>query len=123
MSNSNNVFRFEEYKVEKKSVEEIVSEDSKYDLILKRFDALEDRISPSENILLAKPKKEPDRVRIYGLFISTIFSGVALCLMFLSLAGNITVSWQFFASIAFASGGLASACLLILLGVDHEQYE
>ena len=124
MSESKNLYQLEDYRVEKNTVEELIDDQAKYNNLLKRFDDLEELIAPSDNLILSKSnQKKPDKTRIYGLVISTIVFGAALCLMFLSFAGTLNIGWQFFASIVFASGGLASACLLILLGVDYEQYE
>jgi|GEM_PF-4194681 len=120
---SNGVVRISDYRVKKKSEVESIEELNQFDYFSSRFDKLEEMISPKEEVLRAKEGNEHDIPRVLALFISTIIMGASICLAMLSFWDVISIGWQYFAAIAFASGGLSAASFMILIGVDHEQYK
>ena len=103
------------------------SEDLRFDPydnrhICRKLDKLGTILSSEEYVLRAKKKPHRDTLRVSSLFLSTFIMASTLTLSVFSSLGHIDLAWQFFASISLASGGLAAASFLILVGVDSDSY-
>ncbi|MBU2512695.1 hypothetical protein KJ966_15265 [bacterium] len=112
----------DDYRTEKKSNEELLSE-NRYGSLHKRFDDLEDLIESKYDIFTVSQPKKASFKYILSLAISSGISGAMISLSIVSILGIISIDWRFFASIFFSSFGVSLASLLIILGVDDECYE
>lgn len=125
---TNNIKTLDDYRPSK-TKENDVKDFYGYDDIHKRFDALEELILLENDVIIrkSKPKNNPtktvDLKRLVAFLISTSIASASTCMVFVSLYNLISIGWQFFGAIAFASGGISLASFLILLGVDNDVYE
>lgn len=111
-----------DYRATSNKHEEIVGEDI-YMGLYRRFDKLENLITRGHDSLLRLRKDTFQPKYAFVLFLSSLISGVALCLTIFSIAKIISIGWPFFCSIFFASGGLSVSSLIILFGADYERYK
>ena len=121
--NKDNLFRLQDYRSYPEKDESDLSDFTDYGEVTKRIDTLEERLTGKIDILVSKNSIPADKKRSISLAISAFISGVAFVLMLLSTRGVVDIGWQFWAAIFFASSGLAFASLLILIGVDHDEYD